>query len=563
MQPKFSIVLIARNEAITLPKLLESLKEFRENGGEICLLDTGSTDNTVEIAKSYKCIVNEVGDMFKLPVKNTQEINDRFIVENEESIVKQGDTYFNFSAARNHAASFASNNFIFCYDADEVSVNMNIEKINELIESGATQFEYNFVFAYDQWNNEAIKFIQCKAYDRTKIEWRGIIHELLTPFKNEDLKTVLLEEKDYKLGHYQNHETGRHSYLKGLAVDCYNNPVNDRHSHYLARELMWNNRPHSALKEFKRHVTLNGWATERAQSLIFIGDIYGRLNDSDKQLEYYNKAYNLETNRREALLRIANFYKHHNNPQPALCYAAAANEIPYNGYYANTMSQYTYEPHEIMYWAYGWLGNIPKAQEHILKCLRYKPLELTYLRDVQYYFEYPGNDIEGWMQFSELQWLYNTAKDKDNILEVGSWKGKSTHALLSGTKGHVTAVDCWKGSGDSKDATYWIGQQEDILSIFKKNVEGFDNLNIHTGYSPNVSKDFLDEQYDMIFIDAGHEYEEVKADIEAWLPKVKPGGIICGHDYQTNWPGVLKAVDEKFGHPDGVDTTIWYVKKKI
>ena len=63
-----------------------------------------------------------------------------------------------------------------------------------------------------------------------------------------------------------------------------------------------------------------------------------------------------------------------------------------------------------------------------------------------------------------------------------------------------------------------------------------------------------------MFIDADHSYEAVKADIEAWLPLVKVGGILCGHDYGLYLPGVAKAVKEKFGNDVRVTgKTIWSV----
>jgi len=52
---------------------------------------------------------------------------------------------------------------------------------------------------------------------------------------------------------------------------------------------------------------------------------------------------------------------------------------------------------------------------------------------------------------------------------------------------------------------------------------------------------------DFVFIDAGHTREAVAADIAAWLPKVRPGGRIAGHDYAPEWPGVVQAVDECLG----------------
>lgn len=54
-----------------------------------------------------------------------------------------------------------------------------------------------------------------------------------------------------------------------------------------------------------------------------------------------------------------------------------------------------------------------------------------------------------------------------------------------------------------------------------------------------------DESMDLVFIDANHSYKSTKEDIEMWAPKVRKGGVICGHDYENpQWAGVKKAVDE-------------------
>jgi predicted O-methyltransferase YrrM len=67
-------------------------------------------------------------------------------------------------------------------------------------------------------------------------------------------------------------------------------------------------------------------------------------------------------------------------------------------------------------------------------------------------------------------------------------------------------------------------------------------------------------EFDVVYIDAGHDYTSVKADIGAWLPKVRKGGIICGDDYISGWDGVIRAVDEAFGKVERIGNQQWYVR---
>lgn len=558
--PKFSIVLIARNEVKVLSRLVKSLEPFLKRGGEIVLLDTGSSDGTPELAKELGCKVTLAGNEFRKVIGRdfARNINKRFITPGEAPAVKENDTYFDFASARNKAASLATNDIVCFADADEVFSALDIDVINKIIDDGFEQFEYNFVFAHDEFGREKIKFVQSKMYDRRKVKWTGIVHELLTG----EAKRVFIEEKFYKLEHWQNQESGRHIYLTGLLVDCFLNPAKDRNSHYCARELFWSGRPESAIKEFRRHIEMNAWLQEKSESMIFIGDCYGALNKVELQASWYSKAFFTDNSRRKPLLRLAQFNLHHKNYFGAIAYAKAAMEIPYGEFYANDMAEYTNLPEEILYQAYGWVGNIEKAKEHILNALKYQPGNQNYLRDTKYYFSYPENYIEGWMGIDELNFLYDSSKLRKNILEVGSWRGRSTNAILQGateTEGHVTAVDTWQGSQDKRDMTNWMVKEADIFGEFQKNTAKYNNLTIHRGKSVESAPSFKDKSFDMIFIDAGHTKHEVMDDINAWLPKVKEDGLICGHDYVNSWMGVVDAVDGIFGKPDGVVGTIWWV----
>jgi predicted O-methyltransferase YrrM len=78
----------------------------------------------------------------------------------------------------------------------------------------------------------------------------------------------------------------------------------------------------------------------------------------------------------------------------------------------------------------------------------------------------------------------------------------------------------------------------------------YKNIQLITKTSDDAADDFNDEVFDFVYIDGIHQYENVLSDIKNYLPKIKKGGVIGGHDYVSNWPGVQLAVNEIFGAPD-------------
>jgi len=162
--------------------------------------------------------------------------------------------------------------------------------------------------------------------------------------------------------------------------------------------------------------------------------------------------------------------------------------------------------------------------------------------------------INGWMTDRELELLRHLATTSKSIVEVGSWKGRSTKELLEACEGTVYAVDHFRGS--TGDTTEYIADITDVHEEFMSNVGHYKNLSVLTGDSLEIANSFNGTKVEMVFIDAGHTYDECKADIEAWMPKCTK--IISGHDYGDDWPGVKKAVDEKFNKVNVVDS-IWWV----
>lgn len=99
-----------------------------------------------------------------------------------------------------------------------------------------------------------------------------------------------------------------------------------------------------------------------------------------------------------------------------------------------------------------------------------------------------------------------------------------------------------KRYGDGLTTAYSTETQyEKVIKRFENNAFVF----VQRGYSYNEVKDFPNNTFDFIYIDASHLYEDVKRDLNDWLPKLKDGGIMAGHDYAkiSNF-GVIQAVDE-------------------
>lgn len=391
MKPNFSIVLIARNEEKTLPRLLESLQEFRARGGEIVLVDTGSKDKTAQIARDAGCKVEEVGNRFRKTIGQVQAnaINERFVVVPEEPVVAGGDSLFDYSAARNYAASLASNDMVAMPDCDEVYTKFVIDDLVKEIESGVDQLEYSFVFSHDNEGNDLIKFNHCKFYNRKKLEWTGIIHEVLRQITEDQPVRKFLEENVIKLEHWQNPETNRGGYLKGLAFDCFLNPDNDRNSHYFAREMFYLNRHKSAIREFKRHIAMNGWSTEKSESFNYMGRSYLALGMRTEAISCFVQALDIEPRRREPLMHLAEMYYREKNADLAIVYSAAALQIKGTPFYANYQPYYEYVPHEILYWALYQKGEVGDAKTHFDVCLSYNSYNEKYLFDMRWFYNLP------------------------------------------------------------------------------------------------------------------------------------------------------------------------------
>lgn len=142
--------------------------------------------------------------------------------------------------------------------------------------------------------------------------------------------------------------------------------------------------------------------------------------------------------------------------------------------------------------------------------------------------------IEGWFDYSNIYLqMVELATDHSHFVEIGSYHGRSAAFML------VEIINSGKNiKFDCIDPVH-----QDVVHSNLARVEGFYT---HTSLpSVTASAHYDDNSLDFVWIDGNHDYEAVMDDITAWLPKLKTGGWMGGHDYNhPQHPGVKQACDE-------------------
>lgn len=179
--------------------------------------------------------------------------------------------------------------------------------------------------------------------------------------------------------------------------------------------------------------------------------------------------------------------------------------------------------------------------------------------------------VDGWLTESEIKYLYSLAcrgPGQGALVEIGSWKGKSTIILASGSRAvgreKVYAIDHHKGGLDQDQLGY---EGVNTEAEFRQNIKA---AGIEDHVIPMVMKSEeavrgWEKPIRLLWIDGDHHYETVKNDFLLWEPYVITGGVIAFHDTYA-WEGPRRVVEEQFLRSDrfsilGFVDTITAVKK--
>ncbi len=154
---------------------------------------------------------------------------------------------------------------------------------------------------------------------------------------------------------------------------------------------------------------------------------------------------------------------------------------------------------------------------------------------------------------SYIAWALNI--DVKKIAEIGVNKGETSRLLRHlFPEAQLFLIDPWMISSDYLLSGSPISRKiKHYEKAFQTVQEAFssDPLTTILRMTSSAAVSHVPDDFDLVFIDGNHEYTQVKEDILSWLPKVRTGGILAGHDYDPSIPifdGVKQAVDEIFGN---------------
>lgn len=366
--PRFSIAIIARNEATALPRLLADLAPFRERGGEILLLDTGSADETVAIARRAGGRVIEAPRRFRsvLAAEEAAAIDLRFAREDEAPLVDAGADLFHFGNARQYANELAESDFVLQLDASDQLPAFDIDALEDRI--GAREVDS---FEYDQHYGDVVLRI-ARFFDRRCFQWRGRVHEVPTRTAVAPANAFRCDASQLLVRHHRSEKTRQ--YLPGLALQALEAEGEPRWWHYVGRELYYQRCLHSAIATLETHAAMeNAWLPERAQSLSYIGECRELLEQGHAAEESYRRAAALDPSRREPLIRLASLLSRRGDFAASIPPAEQALAIPRTCGYGELAANYTWVPHSLLYWSYFWLGKKSEARAHWDEFVRLAP----------------------------------------------------------------------------------------------------------------------------------------------------------------------------------------------
>ncbi len=284
---KIAVYTIALNEE----KFVWDWYNSAKDADYILIADTGSTDNTIELAKSLGI-----------------------------NVIQISISPWRFDDARNASLAALPKDIDICIslDMDEVLVPGWRKKLED-IKPETTRPRYKYTWSWTADGEPGLQYGGDKIHSRHGYRWKHPVHEVLVTDRMNEVQ----EWTGLEIEHYPDDSKPRSQYLNLLELSVKEDPEDDRNAFYYARELFFYGRLIEATKEFKRYLNLPTakWGAERAAAYRYLAKC-----DVLNSEEYLINAYKESPGRREALVELSQHYYVKSDWNRCLFYAKGALE---------------------------------------------------------------------------------------------------------------------------------------------------------------------------------------------------------------------------------------------
>ena len=269
---KVAVYTIALNEQQFVERWYNSCKD----ADYVLIADTGSTDNTVKIAK-------------KLGI----------------NVIQVSIKPWRFEDARNASLAAIPDDIDYCIalDMDEVITDPDWrESLEKVFEKGVSRPRYKYIWSWKDDGSPDVVYGGDKIHFRHGYRWKHPVHEVLSADRITETQEYMPK---FQIEHYPDKSKSRSNYLPLLKLSVEEEPNDDRNAYYYARELFFNQQYEEAIAQFKRHLKLPTavWDSERAASYRYLSKC-----DPDNKEHWLMKSRDEAPHRREALVELADHH---------------------------------------------------------------------------------------------------------------------------------------------------------------------------------------------------------------------------------------------------------------
>ena len=355
---KVCVYAICKNEEKFVDRWINSMKE----ADEIIVLDTGSTDKTVEKLNKYEHVT----------VKTK-------VIEP-----------WRFDMARNESLKLVPEDcdICVCTDLDEVFIKGWRKELEKVWKKDTNRCRYIYNWNLDNNNNPTISFYYEKIHSRNNYKWIHPVHEILKYDGKEEENYVITN--NIILNHYPDATKSRSNYLSLLELSVKEEPTNDRNMHYLGREYMYHKEWKKSIKTLKKHLNLESatWKDERCASMRFISRCYQNLNDFSSAREWLLKAIKEAPYLRDPYMEMALLEYNQKNYKEVEKYCLKALRIKsHEKTYINEIFSWDNTVYDLLSISCYYLEKIDYAIYFIDKALEYTPNDKRLLENKKLFLE--------------------------------------------------------------------------------------------------------------------------------------------------------------------------------